>query len=141
MNYHDSISWGPGVTLESVTRFWCEKAVHYFKDNKAAAARSLGVDVRTLTAKLEKYAADDAEATRAQEERKQKEEEWLLKSRGQLPAGQFDHAASKEVPAPQGGLNPVTPIEVKEPPKTHKSPMPGQPAKAPAPQPKIQKRA
>ncbi len=54
--------WSPGVTLEDVEKQVILKAHHYYKEVKTTTAAALGISVRTLDAKLEKYQADEAAA-------------------------------------------------------------------------------
>lgn len=48
--------WQPGQTLESVEKDTIEKAFRFYQQNKTKTAQSLQCSVRTLDAKLEKYA-------------------------------------------------------------------------------------
>lgn len=53
--------WSPGVTLEDVERQVILKAHHYYKEVKTTTAAALGISVRTLDTKLEKYKTDEVE--------------------------------------------------------------------------------
>ena len=50
------INWHPGLTLEEVEKQVIEMALRYFNNNKTQTAIALGIAVRTLDNKLEKYA-------------------------------------------------------------------------------------
>lgn len=49
------IIWSPGVTLEQIEKQVILKAFSFFDCNKTRTADALGIAVRTLDAKLEKY--------------------------------------------------------------------------------------
>lgn len=49
------ITWQPGLTLEQMEREVIQKAYRFFGGNKTATANSLGIAIRTLDSKLEKY--------------------------------------------------------------------------------------
>jgi len=48
--------WQPGRTLEEVERETIERAFRFYQGNKTQTAASLGIAIRTLDAKLDKYA-------------------------------------------------------------------------------------
>lgn len=52
------VSWQPGMTLEAVEKATILQAVRFYRGNKTQCSISLGISVRTLDAKLEKYEAD-----------------------------------------------------------------------------------
>ena len=76
------MSWVPGMTLERVEQAAIEEAFRYFLGNKTQTAQALSIAIRTLDAKLEKYALDKREQLLKESADKFKREEWLLKSRG-----------------------------------------------------------
>jgi DNA-binding NtrC family response regulator len=49
------ITWQPGVTLEEVEKQAILLALKFYQNNKTQTARSLGIAIRTLDAKLDKY--------------------------------------------------------------------------------------
>ena len=55
------ISYVPGYTIESVEKMIIQQAFAYFKGNKTQTAQAIGIAIRTLDAKLEKYESDDRE--------------------------------------------------------------------------------
>lgn len=62
--------WVPGMTLEIIERIAILQAYKWYHQNKTQTATSLGIAIRTLDAKLEKYATDDRlEAEREQADR------------------------------------------------------------------------
>ena len=74
--------WQPGMTLEYVEKISILAAIKFYQGNKTQTALSLGISVRSLHDKLEKY---DAER-RAEEERRNKtrteNEAYLQRARG-----------------------------------------------------------
>jgi hypothetical protein len=48
------ITWRPGMNIDTVVQSIVEAAYKYFGGNKSAAARSLGISVRTLDSRLER---------------------------------------------------------------------------------------
>lgn len=48
------------VTLEELERQYVRQVLRQLRGNKAAAARALGIDRRTLYRKLEKWASESA---------------------------------------------------------------------------------
>ncbi len=61
MNEH--VMWSPGVTLEMIEKQVILIAFRFYRGNKTQTAQSLGIAIRTLEAKLEKY-EDDGEKQR-----------------------------------------------------------------------------
>lgn len=49
--------WQPGMSLEDVERDAILKAFEFFRGNKTQTANSLGIAIRTLDSKLDKYGA------------------------------------------------------------------------------------
>jgi transcriptional regulator with PAS, ATPase and Fis domain len=49
------IAWQPGMTLEDMEKQIILKAFRFFNKNKTQTAKSLGIAIRTLDAKLDKY--------------------------------------------------------------------------------------
>lgn len=79
------IVWSPGTSLEQNEREIITAAFDFYKENKSATAQSLGISVRTLENKLEKY-AQAAEAAKAMEaERIRRQEEFQARARGIVP--------------------------------------------------------
>lgn len=95
MNHHH-ISWSPGVTLDSIEQQVIEKALDFFKKNKTATAQALGISIRTLDNKLEKYRDDRRKYELSEEERKRNRDDFLARCRGNIP-GQNQYAANAEL--------------------------------------------
>jgi hypothetical protein len=51
----NDITWQPGMTLEDIERLVILRAIKYYKHNKSQTARALGIGIRTLDSKLERY--------------------------------------------------------------------------------------
>lgn len=51
--------WSPGITLDSLEKQAILKAYDFYKKNKLATANSLGIALRTLDNKLERYEQED----------------------------------------------------------------------------------
>ena len=67
---NEAINWSPGVTLENVEKQVILAAFRHFRGNKTVTANALGIAIRTLDNKLEKYEADGkAEKERQDNER------------------------------------------------------------------------
>ena len=49
--------WQPGMSLEDIEKIAILKAFDFFRGNKTQTANSLGIAIRTLDSKLEKYGA------------------------------------------------------------------------------------
>ncbi len=81
------IMWSPGVTLEHIERQVIVKAYFHYRENKTATAAALGISVRTLDNKFEKYALDDQGAKEADEQRQRDKEHQLARSRGIVGGG------------------------------------------------------
>lgn len=54
----ENIVWTPGVTLEQIEKDVILKAFRFFRGNKTTTANALGIAIRTLDHKLEKYEAE-----------------------------------------------------------------------------------
>jgi len=79
------IQWSPGMTLDFIEKQTILAAFRHFRGNKTATATSLGIAIRTLDNKLEKYQQDDKEAKEKQDDRARQREEFSKAQRG-LPS-------------------------------------------------------
>lgn len=73
--------WQPGMTLEEVEKQAILQAFRFFRSNKTATASALGVSVRTIDTKLDKYLNDDKTGEEHDRARAEHENEWLRRSR------------------------------------------------------------
>ncbi len=91
------IVWSPGVALETLIQQVVETAMVFYKGNKTAAAQSLGIAVRTLDNRLEKYAKEKSDNEQRYSEAKTKREQFIARQRA-IPIGaQFDTSATPSV--------------------------------------------
>lgn len=75
------VHWNPGMTLDNLERVVILSAYEFYKNNKTQTAISLGICVRTLDNKLQRYIADDEERAQRADERKRESEEFLRRCR------------------------------------------------------------
>lgn len=104
MNYGGTkeIVWSPGVTLEAVEEQIIKRALAHYQGNKTVTANVLGIAVRTLDNKLEKYFEDDQKQEQSMAEEKKRREDFLARCRGKVPlpelrVGMDDEGIQKEV--------------------------------------------
>lgn len=82
MDMHNMIAWTPGITLDDIERQVIEKAFNFFRYNKTATANSLGISIRTLENKLNRYRQLDFEHRRKMHEIEENRREFNARSRG-----------------------------------------------------------
>jgi hypothetical protein len=76
------INWAPGVSLENVEKQVILNAWSFYRGNKTQCSISLGISIRTLETKLEKY-EQDGKALRDFGDREERERaEQLRRARG-----------------------------------------------------------
>jgi len=76
------IFWTPGVTLEDLERTVILKAYSFYHKNKTATAQALGIAIRTLDSKLEKYEDDRIKQEEREAAGRKQREEFLAAQRG-----------------------------------------------------------
>ncbi len=81
----ETIHWSPGITLDAVEKMVILKAYYFFKCNKTATSSSLGISIRTLDTKLEKYEYEAQQEKERLENERRKREEHLARARGHVP--------------------------------------------------------
>lgn len=102
----DAIIWTPGVTLEQIERQVIEKAFSHFQKNKTSTAHALGIAIRTLDSKFERYAEQDKSMTVFEEERKRERAYQLARARGQSPAQYgYDTGSMPRIPQAAAVVN------------------------------------
>lgn len=79
------IAWSPGVTLDSIERQVIFKAFAFYRENKTATAGALGISIRTLDNKFEKYREEDKGNEQSERDRKFRADDFLSRSRGIVP--------------------------------------------------------
>lgn len=77
-----TIIYTPGITLEMAEKLLIQGAMKFHQGRKTAVASALGCAIRTLDTKLEKYAEEDVELERRQEQQRIRDKEFLDRSRG-----------------------------------------------------------
>lgn len=77
--------WSPGMSLEMVEKQIIQKAYAFYR-NKTTTANSLGIAVRTLDAKLEKYDLEDKKEVEKADDGRAERDEQLLRARGHHPS-------------------------------------------------------
>lgn len=92
---NNSIIWSPGMRLDVLEQQVIVKAFRFYHENKTATANSLGISIRTLDSRLEKYEMDAIEEDLANAERKDARAIQLARSRGQVTG--FDNAATVHI--------------------------------------------
>jgi hypothetical protein len=80
------ILWSPGTTLEAVEKQVILMAFRHFRGEKTSTARALGIAIRTLDDRLDKYAEDGKKEKERQDNERIKHEEFLTRQRGQTLA-------------------------------------------------------
>lgn len=113
---NDFIIWSPGVTLDQIERQVIEKAFAFFRKNKTQTAQALGIAIRTLENKFERYEKEDAAALEAQAQREQAAADFQRRCRGEAPV-----TALKDLPdsVPVGvgaDFKPPKKAEIDQPP-------------------------
>lgn len=100
------IVWSPGVSLDAIEQQVIVKAYHFFQKNKMQTASALGIAVRTLDAKLERYEKEEKDRAAFMEEEKRKAQAFVDRQRGfvsQVPEAPYGSHLLKEkdnVPIP-----------------------------------------
>lgn len=90
---NQQIIWTPGVSLESLIQQVVESALQFYKGNKTATAQSLGIAIRTLDNRLEKYAKEKAEHEKRMQDAESKRQQFLERQRATPGAAQFDNGS------------------------------------------------
>ncbi len=101
---NEAIIWSPGVTLDNIERQVIFKAFSFFGKNKTQTAQALGISIRTLDNKFERYAKEDEGEREWHEKRKREQSNFLARARGIHPA-QYDIANGQTSSYPQSVQN------------------------------------
>lgn len=78
----NQIMWSPGVTLEDIEKQVILKAFRFYRGSKTTTSQALGISIRTLDTKLEKYEADGKLAKQQQDEQRQRDLDFFARQRG-----------------------------------------------------------
>lgn len=76
------IMWSPGVSLEEIEKQVILKAFRFYRGNKTSTASALGIAIRTLDNKLEKYEQDGLEQKQRDDELNARNADFLHRQRG-----------------------------------------------------------
>jgi hypothetical protein len=76
------INWSPGVTLEGIEKQVILYAFRFYRGNKTQTSISLGISIRTLENKLEKYEQDGKIQAATEERETQQRDDQLKRARG-----------------------------------------------------------
>ncbi len=101
---NEAIIWSPGVTLDNIERQVIFKAFSFFGKNKTQTAGALGISVRTLDNKFERYAEEDKGEREWHEKRQREQSNFLARARGIHP-GQYDTSTGTVPSYPQAVQN------------------------------------
>lgn len=92
------IIWSPGVSLEDIEKQVIQRAFEHYRLNKTATAGALGISIRTLDNKLERYDADKKLEEEAFARDKQSRDHHLARSRGISVGQNIDVRSSPAAP-------------------------------------------
>ena len=76
------IRWTPGTTLDDIEEQAIRMAFEFYRNNKTLTAESLGIAIRTLDGRLEKYERADQERELRRQQERSRDTEFLARSRG-----------------------------------------------------------
>lgn len=79
-------SWMPGKTLEQIEKEAIQQAFKFYQGNKTQTAASLGIAIRTLDSKLEKYEAERIDHEKRMKDADEREKLFRDRSRGNVAA-------------------------------------------------------
>lgn len=103
-----NVNWVPGITLEEMEKNCILAAFRFYRENKTQTAGALGISIRTLDSKLEKYAADRKSEQDRTADRKRTDAETLARFRGPQLTKQFSTGSSSQwAHEPADGANAV----------------------------------
>lgn len=107
------VQWSPGMSLATTEKLIIKNAYRFYAQNKTATSRSLGIAIRTLENKLDKYAKEDLIEEKRQQDDKQKRHDELARFRGQQKASANGNDAKGGVymePTTEDSPQPVLPV-------------------------------
>jgi hypothetical protein len=99
----DAIIWSPGMTLESMEKQVILKAFRYFRGNKTQCAIALGIAIRTLENKLEKY-EQDGEGQRIAEQREAEQRDAQLRRARGIVGQTIEQTGDRVLHRPDSGV-------------------------------------
>ncbi len=81
----NTVIFQPGMTLEELEKQAILCSFRFHRGNKTATSNALGIAIRTLDAKLEKYEKDSEETKKRMDDQRMMAEDHLRRARG-LPS-------------------------------------------------------
>ena len=95
--------WTPGLTLEEIEKQAILKAYAFYHKNKTHTAQALGIALRTLDNKFEKYEAERIAQEKRDEAVRLKDESFYYRQRGLTPPS-LGAEGSHMLPRPATGI-------------------------------------
>lgn len=77
-----NVNWVPGITLEEMEKQCILSAYRFYRQNKTQTANALGIAIRTLDARLEKYEATGETAKQQNDDERARRAKILNRMRG-----------------------------------------------------------
>jgi hypothetical protein len=103
-----SVNWMPGMTLEQIEKLVILEALKFYRGNKSQTALTLGITVKTIDNKLERYTEDaKREADRIERDRIERDRQ-LAHQRGVKITEHYREGSSHQVaqtPRPETSRN------------------------------------
>jgi hypothetical protein len=113
--------WQPGMNLEQVEQAAIEEAFRFYRGNKTQTSIALGISIRTLDTRLEKYAFDRAAALEAEDMRQRAKEAFARRQRGEAVLDDLDMppapAAKPKTPEPVAAQSTMPPAPPRPDPR------------------------
>ena len=115
-------TWYNGMTLDEMEQVIIMKSLQIHAGNKTKTAEALGISIRTIDNKLEKYEEQKREHTRRAEEKEKRYEQHILRSQGRTEVEPtIETPAQHPVPVRQREEVQEVPFKPSTPNHSHKS--------------------
>ena len=109
---NEMILWSPGVTLEAIEKQVILKTISHFRGNLSATANSLGVSVRTVRNKVEKYQMDAKVEEERHAEQQRRKREQLERQKWGVDGRLVGTQNIPPPPGPDAGVRVESPVKV-----------------------------
>lgn len=96
MNSAINVNWVPGITLDEMEKACILAAFRFYRGNKTHTASALGISIRTLEHKMERYEADKLRERERDEQDRQNAVANLERMRGPQLTKQFAIGSSDQ---------------------------------------------
>lgn len=100
LNPNVNVNWVPGITLEEMEKQCILAAFRFYRGNKTQTAQVLGIAIRTLDNKLEKYEDDKKRAEQRYEDDKFERSQTLDRLRGVDITKKYSPGSQSQYPTP-----------------------------------------